>query len=68
MIYRNSHSGVFKIESDMNDNFKFKIGYRVDGTDKEVTFNYKKLPKEISAEFASVTNKIARLVEEGEVE
>lgn len=64
MIYKNKEAGVFRVENDHSISHDFVIGYRVGSVDREVTFNYTELPTELMNEFAKVTNKIARYVEE----
>lgn len=66
MIYFNNYSGVFQVENNLKESHEFKIGYRVDGKNKQATFDYKELPEDLITEFAIVTNKIARFAEERE--
>ncbi|WP_313430029.1 hypothetical protein [Siminovitchia terrae] len=64
MIYKSDMSGVLKLVNDMSESTNVTIGYRVGMVNKEATFDYRDLPKELANEFARVTNKIARCLEE----
>lgn len=66
MIYTDDKSGVTLVEHDGRVDDNFVIGYRVRKVERESTIRYRDLPEELRTEYAKVTNKIARYLEQGD--